>query len=35
MDDPQEGWHVLRVRGYVVPEGPQRYSLVVSQACGN
>ncbi len=33
IDEPVEGWYVLRVRGFDVPEGPQSYSLVVAQEC--
>jgi len=33
VDDPVEGWYVLRVRGYDVPEGPQAYSMVFAQQC--
>lgn len=33
VNDPPEGWYILQLRGREVPAGPQRYSLVVSQAC--
>ncbi len=32
-DAPAEGWYLVRVRGTDVPEGPQRFSLVLTQAC--
>ena len=35
VDAPQSGWQLLMVRGTSVPEGPQRYSLVLSQDCGD
>ncbi|BDG60233.1 S8 family serine peptidase [Caldinitratiruptor microaerophilus] len=30
IDQPQEGTYTVTVRGYNVPQGPQRYALVVS-----
>jgi len=33
IDEPSSGWYEIRVRGNLVPEAPQRYSLVVSQSC--
>ena len=34
VDQPVEGWYLLRIRGHEVPDGPQPYSVVVSRACG-
>jgi subtilisin family serine protease len=33
IDSPAEGWFEIRVGGTDVPEGPQVYSLVLSQEC--
>jgi len=33
VDAPREGVYTLKIRGRAVPEGPQRYSLVLSQSC--
>ena len=33
VDEPVDGWYVLRIRGHDVPEGPQNYSVVVAQPC--
>lgn len=34
VDQPVEGWYLLRIRGHEVPDGPQPYSVVVAQGCG-
>ena len=33
VDAPESGWWTVVVRGGTVPEGPQRYSLFVTQDC--
>jgi len=33
VDAPETGWWTIAVRGGAVPEGPQRYSLFVTQDC--
>ena len=33
VDEPEAGSWTLLVRGHSVPEGPQRYSLVITQRC--
>lgn len=35
IDAPAPGWYLLVIRGLDVTQGPQRYSLVVSQSCGS
>jgi subtilisin family serine protease len=34
IDAPAEGWYEILVGGADVPDGPQSYSLVVTQECG-